>query len=139
VLILKLNIADPKTHKTYNIEIDDKVKLSFIGKKIKEEVDLSFIDNSLKGQITGGSDKSGFPMFSSLDLEGRKKILIPNGLAFKAKRKGERKRRKVVGSIVYDNIQQLNIKLISGDSKILEEKYSKKQESKNENKEDIKK
>jgi len=125
---LKINIADPKTTKTYNVEVDDKVKLSFIGKKIKDEVNLSFIDKSLKGKITGGSDKSGFPMYSSLNLEGRKKVLIPNGIAFKAKKKGERKRRKVAGSIISESIQQVNVKLIAGEGKILEEKYAKKKE-----------
>jgi small subunit ribosomal protein S6e len=132
VFNLKLNISDPKTSKTYNIEADDKVKLSLIGKKIKDEVNLSFIDASLKGVITGGSNKDGFPMMSSLDMEGTKKVLIPDGFAFKAKRKGERKRKRVAGKIITETAQQINIKIISGETKVLDEKYAKKAEDKKE-------
>ncbi len=129
---MKINISVPETKKSYNVEIDDKVRLSFLGKKIKEKVDLSFIDKGMEGIITGGSDKQGFPMLSSLESENPKKILITDGVGFKAKRKGERRRKRVAGKIVVEKTQQINIKLTKGDSKILEEKYKKekKEESK---------
>lgn len=127
---MKLNISDPKTSKTYKLEVDDKVKLSLIGKKIKDEIELNFIDSSLKGVITGGSNKQGFPMLSTLDVEGTKKILVNKGIGFKTNKKGERKRRRFAGRKITNNIEQVNIKLTSGDSKKLEEKLSKKEESK---------
>jgi len=127
---LKINISVPKTKKTYNIEVDDKVRLSFLGKKIKDKVDLSFVDKGLEGVITGGSDKEGFPMLSSLEHEGTKKVFITNGVGFKAKRKGQKTRKRVAGKIVTENTQQINIKLTTGEDKILEEKYAKKEEDK---------
>lgn len=122
---MKINISVPETKKSYNVEVDDKVRLSFLGKKIKDKVELSFIEKGMEGTITGGSDKQGFPMLSSLEHEGTKKILISDGIGFKSKRKGERRRKRVAGKIVTEKTQQINVKLTKGDSKILEEKYKK--------------
>jgi small subunit ribosomal protein S6e len=127
---MKLNIADPKNAKTFSIEADEKNSLYFVGKKLKDEVDLSFIAAGLKGVITGGSDKDGFPMHGALDSENRKKLLLSGGVGFKPTRKGERRRKRVAGRIITTHIQQLNIKLIAGDSKVLEEKHTKKDEKK---------
>jgi len=127
---MKLNIADPKKSKTYSIEIDEKNSLYFVGKKLKEEVDLSFISAGLKGVVTGGSDKDGFPMYGALDSENRKKLLLSGGVGFKPKRKGERRRKRVAGRIITNHIQQVNIKLIAGDPKVLEEKHTKKEDKK---------
>ena len=124
---MKLNISDPKTSKTYSVEIDDKQKLGLIDKKIKDEVDLSFISKDLKGVITGGCDKQGFPLVSFLDLKARKKIFISGGTGFKPLRKGQRKRKTVAGKYIEENTQLVNIKLTSGDSKALEEKHTAKE------------
>jgi small subunit ribosomal protein S6e len=127
---MRLNVADPKTSQTYSVDVDEKTGLYFVGKKLKDEVDLSFIQAGLKGTITGGSDKDGFPMHRTLDSENRKKLLLSGGVGFKPKRKGERRRKRVAGRIISNHIQQVNIKLTSGDSKILEEKYKKAKEEK---------
>jgi len=127
---MKLNVADPKNSKTYSVEADEKNSLYFVGKKIKDEVDLSFINPGLKGVITGGSDKDGFPMNPSLDSENRKKLFLAGGVGFKPTRKGERRRKRVAGRIISNHIQQVNIKITSGDTKILEEKYKKPKEDK---------
>lgn len=127
---MKLNLGDPKNAKSYSVEVDEKNSLYFIGKKIKDEVDLSFISSGLKGVITGGSDKDGFPMHRALDTENRKKVLLSGGVGFKPKRKGERRRKRVAGRIVSNHIQQINIKLTSGDTNVLEEKYKKVKEDK---------
>jgi small subunit ribosomal protein S6e len=103
---LKINISVPDTKKSYNIEVDDKVRLAFIGKKIKDTVDLSFLEKGMEGVITGGSNKDGFPMLPSLEHEGTKKILITDGIGFKEKRKGERRRKRVAGKFVTEKTQQ---------------------------------
>lgn len=127
---MKLNIADPKNAKTYSVETDEKNSLYFIGKKLKDQVDLTFISSGMKGIITGGSDKDGFPMHRAVDSENRKKILLAGGVGFKPKRKGERRRKRVAGRIISNHIQQINIKLTAGDTKILEEKYKKVKDEK---------
>lgn len=127
---MKLNVADPKNSRTYSVDTDEKTGLYFVGKKLKDEVDLSFISAGLKGVITGGSDKDGFPMHGTVDSENRKKLLLTGGVGFKPTRKGERRRRRVAGRIISNHIQQINIKVTSGDTKILAEKYFKPKEEK---------
>ena len=129
---MKLTISDPKTSKSFSVEADDKTSLYFLNKKIKDEVELSFIEPGMKGVITGGSNKQGFPMLSSLDLVGTKRILSKGGVGFKPTRKGERRKKRVAGRIVDNNIQQVNIKLTAGTTNVLIEKYSKKEEKKEE-------
>jgi len=127
---MKLNISDPKTAKTYSVEADEKTGLTLLSKKIKDEFDLSFIATGLKAVITGGSDKQGFPMLPSLDIDGRKKVYLSGGVGFKPKRKGERRKKRVAGKIINQNTQQVNLKITAGDTKVLAEKYTKPKEEK---------
>lgn len=129
---MKLNISDPKTAKTYSVEADDKARLTLLNKKIKEEVNLSIDGHDYKFVITGGADKQGFPMHPALESQGTKIILLSGGVGFRPSRKGERKKKRVGGRTVVENIQQVNLKLVSGDVKPLDEKYSKKKEEKKE-------
>lgn len=129
---MKLNISNPKSAKTYSVDADEKTSLNLLGKKMKDEVELSFITPGLKAVITGGSDKDGFPMHPTVDSEFRKKLLLKGGVGFKPKKKGERKRKRVAGRIISQNIQQVNLKIVSGDTKVLVEKYTKVKEEKKE-------
>ena len=123
---MKLNISDPKTAKTYSVDADEKTSLMLLGKKIRDEVELKDIAAGLKVVITGGSDKQGFPMHPALDLDARKIVYLKKSVGFRPKRKGERKRKRVAGKIINENIQQVNLKILSGDTKVLDEKYSSK-------------
>lgn len=122
---MRLTLSDPKTKKSFNVEADEKIKLHLLGKKIKDEVDLSSISPGLKGVITGGSDKQGFPMHIKLDSEASKKILTTKGLGFNTDRKGERRRVRVAGRIVIEKTAQVNIKLTAGDITGFEERFPK--------------
>lgn len=130
---MKLTISDSKSGKSYSVEADEKTTLLLLGKKIKDEIDLSFIEAGLRGVITGGSNKQGFPMISTLDQSGSKRILLTSGIGFRPTRKGERRKKRVVGRIIDNSIQQVNLKIISGTTNTLEEKYKKvKEENKEE-------
>ncbi|PIN73979.1 30S ribosomal protein S6e [Candidatus Woesearchaeota archaeon CG10_big_fil_rev_8_21_14_0_10_45_16] len=67
--------------------------------------------------ITGGSDKSGFPMRKGIQ-EPRKRILIGKSVGFngknrnKAKQKGLVKRRTVCGERISKIIRQVNLKVL---------------------------
>jgi small subunit ribosomal protein S6e len=129
-MALKIVLNDSKTKESYNVEVDDKTRLSLIGKKIKDELDLSVIVPGLKGKITGGSDKQGFPLSPKLDSERPKKILTKIGFGFKsATKKGQRKRVRVSGRIITENTQQVNVKITEGDTSTLREKYPKKEKT----------
>ncbi len=124
-MAFKIVISEPKSRKAWQIEKDAP---SFIGKKIGDKFDGSLI--GLSGftlQITGGSDKDGFPMRPDLLGSLRKKALLTKGIGFrgfkkikkkKYKRKGMRKRKYIRGNIISENIIQINCKVVEGEGNI---------------------
>jgi len=120
-MAFKIVISEPKTRKAWQIE---KEVPSLVGLKIGDKFDGSMI--GLSGftlQITGGSDKDGFPMRPDLSGDLRKKVILTKGIGFrgvkkkkkgKYKVKGLRKRKYVRGNIVSQQISQINVKVIEG-------------------------
>ena len=116
----KLVIADPKNRKAYQKEIDQG-KSGLLGKVIGEKFRGDSI--GLEGyelQITGGSDRDGFPMRPDVSGAARKKILLAFGPGFHPKAKGQRKRKSVRGNVISPAITQVNAKVVVHGSKSLE-------------------
>jgi small subunit ribosomal protein S6e len=103
----------------------------FIGKKIGDSVDGSFVgegDKNLIGfklQITGGSDVTGRPMRPDLDGGAIKSVLVTAGTGYKGKKyvkkngkvyiykkDGLRRRRKLRGNIISQDTRQINLKVL---------------------------
>lgn len=104
---MKFVVSEPKTRKAYSTNSD---KALFAGKKMGETVKLDEIGlPGYEAKITGGSDKQGFPMNSSVQGAMRKKIFTGDGIGFKAERKGEKKRVSMRGNTVSEEIAQLNL------------------------------
>jgi len=124
-MAFKIVISEPKSKKAWQIEKDAP---SLIGKKIGEKIDGSSI--GLSGftlQITGGSDKDGFPMRPDLDGVVRKKALLTKGVGFRGTKKirkvkykvdGMRKRKYIRGNTISDSIVQVNFKVLEGEGDI---------------------
>ena len=113
----KLNISNPKDGKAVTIELDEPQSLSLLGKKINDIIDgkaLGLKYNKLK--ITGGSDKSGFPMRP--DITGGRKvyILTSKGIGLRKTKgktkKGFRKRILVRGNVITRDIYQINMVIV---------------------------
>lgn len=105
---LKLTVNDIKTGKSYSKTVSADV---FANKKIGDNVNGE--DIGLSGYelaITGGSDKSGFPMYKPLKIAGRKKVF----LICKDKIKRRKTRR---GSLIGQDIAQINLKVVKEGSK----------------------
>ena len=85
-----------------------------IGDKIKGDV-LGF--DGYEFEITGGSDKAGFPMRKGIQFH-RKKVLTGKGVGFSGKKrnkeaqKGLLKRRTVCGERITGIIRQVNVKIV---------------------------
>ena len=68
-------------------------------------------------QVTGGSDKSGFPMRKGIQKR-RLKVLIKGGTGFSGKKrdktnqKGLKRKKTVCGEVIDDNIVQINLKVL---------------------------
>merc|ERR1712173_568518 len=64
-------------------------------------------------KITGGNDSEGFPMRQGVLVNKRVKLLLRRGMpCFKARRKGERRRKAVRGCIVAPDIAALSLTII---------------------------
>lgn len=112
----KIVIGEPKSRKAYQIERDVP---SLIGLKIGDTFDGSSV--GLAGftlQITGGSDKDGFPMRPEIPGPGRKKVLLPGPPGFHPLRKGQKKRKYVRGNTISEAIAQVNCKIIAGEGDV---------------------
>ncbi len=115
-MAFKIVISDPKTRKAWQIEKDVP---SLTGLKIGDKFDGALI--GLPGftlQITGGTDKDGFPMRPDLPGTGRKRVLLSRGPGFHPKKKGMRKRKTVRGNVISSDIAQVNVKIVEGEGDI---------------------
>jgi small subunit ribosomal protein S6e len=119
---MKLVIGDPKTSKTYQMELKKELQVHLIGKKINQTIEGDLI--GLPGyqlKITGGSDTTGIPMRSDVEGIQKKKILLSSGPGYKPKEKGIRKRKSVRGNTISADIIQVNLKVQAAGPKPLEE------------------
>ncbi len=115
---MQINIGT-KDGEIYQTEAEPE---GFVGKKIGEIFEGDVI--SLEGyelEITGGSDKSGFPMRKSIEGSERKRVLIGEGSGIRPEERGVRKRKSVRGNTVSTDIQQLNVRVVEEGSKSVEE------------------
>ncbi|MCK4497142.1 MAG: 30S ribosomal protein S6e [Candidatus Aenigmarchaeota archaeon] len=107
----KLVISDPKSKKAYQKEIDQK-QTGLIGKKIGDNVSGNSL--GLAGyelEITGGSDRQGFPMRRDVEGLARKGVLLSMPPGFHPKLRGQRKRKSVRGNTISSEISQVNVKV----------------------------
>ncbi len=118
----KLNISIPSEGKAFSVEIDEPKSLALIGKKIGDVIDGSVLGLEYKKlRITGGSDKSGFPMRP--DIPGGRKVYILTGRGIglrtiKGKtKKGYRRRILVRGNTITPDIYQVNMVVVEEEKK----------------------
>ncbi len=134
---MKVVVADPKHGKCYQIEIDGTKSKPFFGMKIGNEFDGSLVGlTGFKLQITGGTDKDGFPMRKDLHGMERKRILLSAGPGFRPSERGERMKKTIRGATISEDIAQLNAKVLEYGQKGIAEVLgvSEKKEEKTEEK-----
>jgi small subunit ribosomal protein S6e len=109
----KVIVSDPLSGASKVVELEEARASPFIGKKVGETIDGAVVDlPAHKIQVTGGSDKDGVPMRSNVHGGVRRAIVLTGGAGFKAKEKGQRKRKVVRGDIITDEISQINAKIV---------------------------
>lgn len=123
----KFVISEPQTRKSYQVEIDQSKALGLIGKRIGEEFNGDLI--GLAGytlQITGGTDRDGFPMHPQVQGQVKKRVLLSNPPGFHPDKKGERKRKIVRGNVLSADITQVNAKITKKGEKPIEQIFPQK-------------
>ncbi len=112
---------------TFQTELEDSSQLT--GKKIGETFDGGIIGLSgYELEITGGSDRQGFPMRKSIEGTARRKVLLEEGSGTREKEQGMRRRKSVRGNTVSDEIQQLNTTVAEKGSKSVEDLLGEEEE-----------
>ncbi len=136
-MAFKINISEKG--KTFNLEAE----AEFLkGKKIGDKVQGKEIKPELKGyelEITGLSDKAGFPGKKDVEGQGLKKLLLKKGFGMKTRQrkegkgkkrrlpKGFKQKKTVRGNTISENISQVNMNVKkSGEEKL--DQVLKKQE-----------
>ncbi len=110
----KAVINDPKDGMSYQAPVSGHHANSLIGKKIGDVIDGIFVGlPGYKLQITGGSDKDGFPMRKDLPGPRRKKLLVSKSTGFKPEKGGLRKKKNMRGNTVAPDTLQVNLKITS--------------------------
>ncbi|RNI12098.1 30S ribosomal protein S6e [Methanohalophilus sp. RSK] len=117
----KVVVSDPKA-KAYQFDVSGGEANKFIGKAIGETVEGTVV--GLPGytiQITGGSDRSGFVMRKNVPGPKRQRLLVAEGVGYKPKDKGMRRRKFLRGREIAPDIVQINTKVIGYGDKTIEE------------------
>jgi small subunit ribosomal protein S6e len=141
----KVNVAEKGITKKYETSNED-----LVGTKIKDKIDGKLVSEELEGyelEITGTSDKAGFPGFEEYNTPGLKKILLKYGKGMHKKPKGLKKvnqkpkglrlRKTIRGNEISLDTIQINTKVIKqGKTKF--EDLQKKEEQPAENPEENK-
>jgi small subunit ribosomal protein S6e len=116
----KLVISQAAT--SYARAVQDPQSAGFLGKRIGETVGGELI--GLSGytlKITGGTDKSGFPLRPDVPGARQTRIFVGEGFGFHAPRAGQRKRRTFRGSAISEDTVQINLIVEQKGSKPLSE------------------
>lgn len=121
---MKFNIACPATGAQKQIEIDDERKLRCVyDKRLMQDLNGEDLGDEFKGyifRITGGNDKQGFPMKQGVLKASRVRLLLDDSHScFRARKKGERRRKSVRGCIVGPDLSTLSLVVVkSGETDI---------------------
>jgi small subunit ribosomal protein S6e len=140
-MAFKFEIGDPKSKKTFHLEAEAE---ALMGKIIGDKVSGDEIDPKLSGtelEITGTSDKSGFPGYSKIEGTGTRRMLLTRGFGFRKLKlkkknavrkpisKGMRKRRTLRGNAITPDVVQINLKVVKQGSKPIAEIFAKAPEA----------
>jgi len=130
---LRIVISDPKTGKSYQVELPKDKEPQLAGKKIGEKIDGGICGAAgYTLELTGGSDKSGFPMRVDISGSRRSFSLITEGVGFHTKRNGERRRKPVLGNVYSSEVMQVNSKVVEAGPTPLDELFKKEEGEKKE-------
>jgi len=117
----KVVVSDPKTGKSYQREVKEDKAGRLSALKLGDEFDaggLGLAGYTLK--ITGGSDKAGFPMKKGIQGTKRAMVLMVEGVGYNPK-EPVRRRKRVRGEKIAEDIVQINTIVVKSGSKPIEE------------------
>jgi len=131
----KIILSDPETGRSQIVELEGPRAVPLVGRRLGEIIDgaaLGFGGHKLK--ITGGSDKDGFPMKPNIHGGVKTRVILTKGVGFRPTSEGERRRKTIRGSVITEEIVQINMKIVEKPKKAEKAKQPEKTEPKEETK-----
>jgi small subunit ribosomal protein S6e len=108
-----LVVSNPKEGTSNRIELDDQQIRPLIGTRIGQVLDGTLAGlPGFKIRLTGGTDKDGIPMRPDVHGSAKARVILSNGVGYKPKRNGERKRKVVRGNMVSAETTFLNFSIV---------------------------
>jgi len=90
--------------------VGDPQSAGFLGKRIGESVGGELLGaGGYTFKITGGTDKSGFPLRPDLPGARQTRLYVGTGFGFHAPRRGMRRRRTFRGNTISEETVQINL------------------------------
>jgi small subunit ribosomal protein S6e len=90
--------------------VGDPQAAGFLGKRIGETIGGELLGASgYTFRITGGTDKSGFPLRPDVPGARQTRLFVGDGFGFEAPRRGMRRRRTFRGNTVSEDTVQINL------------------------------
>jgi small subunit ribosomal protein S6e len=111
----KVVVSDPRDGKSYQLTVSGQHANVLVRKKIGDEIDGMFLGlPGYKVQITGGSDRDGFPMRPEIRSAARKKLLVSDSIGNRPKDyPGKRSKLNLRGGEISPEIAQINTKVVT--------------------------
>jgi len=109
----KVNISDPEAGESRFVEIEEARAAPLLGRRLGEVIDGSVVGApGYRLRVTGGSDKDGFPMRPDVHGGVRVQVIVTGGVGFRPSRGGERRRKTLRGSVITEDIVQVNTQIV---------------------------
>lgn len=106
-------VIGTKDGKTHQKELKSPEADVLFNKRIRDKISGDTIGfPGYEFEITGGSDKAGFPMRPDVSESRRKKIFATSTHGVWIPRKGKKVRKTVAGNMVHENTAQINMKVV---------------------------
>jgi small subunit ribosomal protein S6e len=108
---MKIVYSDPKTGRTAQLEIDAEKASALLSSKINDVIEGTIIGlHGYKLKITGGSDKSGFPLMKGIG--GAIKTSAMKRTMDSGRNRGQYRRFTVRGSAISADTEQINTVIV---------------------------
>ncbi|MEM4605508.1 MAG: S6e family ribosomal protein [Candidatus Pacearchaeota archaeon] len=124
-MVFKINVSYKGITRKYETNNEEFIGLN-IGDKIKGEIISDELEN-YELEITGTSDKAGFPGLAEIPGPFLKKPILKKGKGMKENLEGLRKRKTVRGKEISQDTVQINTKVIKEGKKAPAEIFKKEE------------
>jgi len=132
---MKIVYSDPKTGKSAQMVVEGDRIATLLNCKINDTIDGSALGlEGYKLKITGGSDKSGFPLTKG--ISGAIKTSVLKRVARSGRKNGIHKRSTVRGSMISNDTEQVNVVIVEYGSKPASELFPEKKKAEGEAREE---